>query len=174
MRFGTDIMRTTALILGLFLGSHAPSAAQSAEEAIAMFLFGQADPANMEGLGVSGIALEAGPIRIAQIGPCKFRVSDTDDFEVIDFNAVGEIRHSIVPSFPDTLKLTLDGYSREQVAQKARKVVLVQVMGTPTAVCGKTECTAKRAFNFDDTDQIDRARRAAHFFREKICKGRVF
>jgi hypothetical protein len=167
-------MKTTALIFAFFLGSHAPVAAQSAEEAIAMFLFGRPNPESMSGLGISGIALKAGPMKIAQIGPCKYRVSDPESFEEIDFNQVGEIRHSIVPSYPHTLELILDGYSEEVIARKVRKVVLVQIMGTPAAVCGKKECTSKRAFNFDDTDQIDRAKRAARFFREQICKGRVF
>lgn len=115
------------------------------------------------------------PIKIVQTRPCNFRFSYAKGFEEIDFTKVAEIRHTLSEDPFDKIDVEIDrSLGKTLVRETVRKVVLVQVMGRKNAVCGSYECTAKRAFNFDDTDQIDRAKAAACFFRSNICKGRAF
>lgn len=150
----------------------APARAETAREAIAMFLYGQPDPENVRGRGVSGMEDKLIKIVIEELGSCKYKFSEGAKFEIIDFSLVAEIRHSVTEDFGSKIRSTFDASVGRNTY--IRKVAMAQVMGTIQAVCGRTECVAKRAFMFDDLDQLDRSKRAAAFFRARFCPGRKF
>ena len=101
-----------------------------------------------------------------------FRQAKPTGYEEVDFGKVAEIRHSISENVGRGIRSKF-GDRDGRKGGALHKVVLVRIMGTKDAVCGATECTAKRAFRFDNTDQIDRVKTAARFFRTNVCKGRA-
>ena len=168
MKFGR------ALIAGLLLvGFAVPGRAETAREAIAMFLFGQPDPDHIVAKGLYGLDKEDSTVLIAEDDKCRFTVSSPGKSEAIaiNFNEVAQIRISIVDNLASAFAAALFPAAKKQTIKKD---IFVQIMGTKNAICSKEECVAKRAFIFTDLDQLQRARRAAEYFRGHFCHGRVF
>ena len=156
-----------ALVVVVAMTHTVETRSMSARTAVALALYGQADPDHVTAAGLHGLGGPKGPITLTQTGNCRFTVATPGRGETIDFSRVSGIRYVEMADPAVGLAAMFAPTSREPA--RARRLTVAIVEGVADDECGTVGCAARRVFGVSDPDLRRESRMSAVVTLSRLC-----